>query len=379
MIILDRPFLSKEMKDYIIKNRTPVLKNAFIEEQGMRFCYDDEQFRRLYSRGERLYTNSENALEWINRNIRDDVLLSAIALMKDKAALRKTLSPLDPDFFYLEVTAVQLETLDFSALKPPFVLKPSIGFFSEGVYTVENKEDWEQAVKEIKIKSLQWASQYPGSVVGSAKFILEQYIEGEEYAVDVYFDENGQAVILNVMKHDFTSSSDVSDRLYYTGKRIIEENLNDFTAYLNRANRLIGARNFPAHIELRKSGGLIRPIEFNPMRFAGLCTTDITSFAYGFFTYDYYLRDRKPDWDILLQGRDDKLYTLILLNTTQQTENASGFDYDKLCGSFEKVLCLRKTDHKKFPAFGFLFTETREDNMEELNRIMKSDLSEFVL
>lgn len=379
MFLLEKPFLSKEMRHYIEETRTPVLKNAFAEEQGLRFCCDGEQFGRLYRQGERIYTNSENALEWINRNIRDDTLLSAIALMKDKAALRRALSPLDPDFFYMEVTAVQLETLDFSVLKLPFVLKPSVGFFSEGVYTVESKEDWEQALREIKLKSAQWAKQYPGSVVGSAKFILEQYIDGEEFAIDAYFDDNGQAVVLNIMKHDFNSSSDVSDRLYYTGKRIIEENLGGFTAYLDRANRLIGARNFPAHIEVRRSGGVIRPIEFNPMRFAGLCTTDITSFAYGFFTYDYYLKNRRPDWDTLLRGREGKLYTLILLNTMPQTQNAAGFDYDKLCKGFEKVLCLRKTDHRKFPAFGFLFTETREENMEELHRIMASDLSEFIL
>lgn len=379
MIILDKPVLSKEMKHYIEETRTPVLKNAFALEQGLRFCCDGEVFRKRYRDGARIYTNSENALEWVNTNIEDENLLSVIALMKDKAALRRALSLLDPDFFYLEVPAARLVTLDFSALRLPFVLKPSVGFFSEGVYTVESREDWEQALEEIRKKSQQWAKQYPGSVVGSKAFILEQYIDGDEFAIDAYFDGDGQAVVLNIMKHEFASSSDVSDRLYYTGKRVIEENLSDFTAYLNRANRLIGARNFPAHIEVRKSGGVIRPIEFNPMRFAGLCTTDITHFAYGFFTYDYYLKDRKPDWDALLQGRENKLYTLILLNTTQKTENAGGFDYDRLCGGFEKVLCLRKTDHKKFPAFGFLFTETREDNMGELHNIMTSDLSEFIL
>jgi len=39
---------------------------------------------------------------------------------------------------------------------------------------------------------------------------------------------------------------------------------------------------------------------------------------------------------------------------------------------------LRKIDFNKYPVFGFLFTETREDNFEELKRILDSDLSEFI-
>lgn len=33
--------------------------------------------------------------------------------------------------------------------------------------------------------------------------------------------------------------------------------------------------NFPVHVEIRVKEDKICPIEFNPMRFAGLCTTDI--------------------------------------------------------------------------------------------------------
>ena len=39
---------------------------------------------------------------------------------------------------------------------------------------------------------------------------------------------------------------------------------------------------------------------------------------------------------------------------------------------------LRKVDHKTYPLFGFLFTETRQDNYIELENILHSDLTEFV-
>ncbi len=379
MILLDKPFLSDEMKQYIIETQAHVLRNEFSAAQGLPAgCYrSGAQCAAAYQAGERIYTNSENALDWLYQNIKDEELLRVLTLMKDKAALRRALLPLYPGFFFLEVPADRLSQLDFSSLKTPFVLKPSVGFFSEGVYTVEKREDWEHALSDIERKAKEWSRQYPGSVVGNAVFILEQYITGEEYALDAYYDENGRAVLLNIMKHDFASSSDVSDRLYYTGKEIIEKNLTRFTEYLNQANRFMQVKNFPMHVEIRVEDGEICPIEFNPMRFAGLCTTDISHFAYGFYSYDYYLNNIKPDWNALLRGKEGKLYTLILLNTTEKTKNARGFDYGRLCQKFERVLCLRKTDHRQFPAFGFLFTETRIENRKELDDIMASDLTEF--
>ncbi len=37
-----------------------------------------------------------------------------------------------------------------------------------------------------------------------------------------------------------------------------------------------------------------------------------------------------------------------------------------------------KIDYKKYPVFGFLFTETRDDNFSELINILNSDLKEFI-
>jgi len=39
---------------------------------------------------------------------------------------------------------------------------------------------------------------------------------------------------------------------------------------------------------------------------------------------------------------------------------------------------LRKIDYKTYPVFGFVFTETREEDFSEIEEILKSDLREFV-
>ena len=54
------------------------------------------------------------------------------------------------------------------------------------------------------------------------KFIVEQYVDGDEFAMDAYFNQKGEPVILGIFKHLFSSATDVSDRIYYTSKDIIE-------------------------------------------------------------------------------------------------------------------------------------------------------------
>jgi hypothetical protein len=79
-------------------------------------------------------------------------------------------------------------------------------------------------------------------------------------------------------------------------------------------------------------------------------------------------------------GKENLVFSNIVLNNSTGTEgkNIRLFDYDKLLSDFEKPLELRKADFKKFPIFGFLFCETRFENMDELHRILMSDLTEYV-
>ena len=125
---------------------------------------------------------------------------------------------------------------------------------------------------------------------------------------------------------------------------------------------------------------MVIPIEINPMRFGGWCTTaDMAAMAYGFNPYLYYFRQQKPDWARILKTRDGLLYSIVVLdNSTGYTANEiADFDYDRLLSTFEKPLELRKIDYTTYPVFGFLFTETKTDHYSEIERILHSDLREF--
>lgn len=217
--------------------------------------------------------------------------------------------------------------------------------------------------------------------MNNTNFLIESYLQGEEYAIDAYFNDQGKTVILNILKHDFAGTEDVSDRLYYTSKQIIQKNLGRMQLFLEQCNELFGLKNFPVHVEVRiDETGVIIPIEFNPLRFAGLCTTDISYFAYGFKTYEMYLRNKAPNWDELLADKDGLRYSAVILSTDGNALSDSySFNFDSLKHSFSKVLTTRVFDAKRYNLFGMLFVETPEkEAQKEAEFILNVDLNEFL-
>ena len=381
MILLDRPYVSKHFLSSLERSGQPVLDTPFTAELARDYALrlvDDAEAERRCRNGERLYTSSENALEWIHAHLGDLPVVRHIDAMKDKAALRRMLAGMYPDFFFREIPVGELAGTDVSGWRKPFILKPSVGFFSLGVYTITSDADWADAVADIERNLRERRDNFPESVVDQSSFLVEEYITGEEFAVDVYFDGAGEPVILNIFTHRFASLSDVSDRLYFTSKDVIEANKARFEAFFRKANALMGVRDFPAHVELRVEGDRILPIEFNAMRFAGLCTTDLAYFAFGINTVDCYVNDVKPDFASILRGREGKTYSMVILDKPKSLPPSSAFDYDLLASRFQKVLELRKVDVPELPAFGFVFTETDAAHAGELDAILQSDLTEFL-
>ncbi len=384
MIILDKPYISNELKNYLQTSQIPVLKTDISISETKNYSLNlvnQDEFSKLYNENSRLYTLSENSIEWVKKSIDDKNLVNAINIMKNKYKFRKKISSLYPNFYFKTVLADELESLVLDNALFPLILKPAIGFFSAGVYFLNSMQDLKDAIKDIKQSFNKWQEIYPTSVIGEKEFILEQYIFGDEYAIDAYFDNNGKAVVLNIMQHEFTNEADVSDRLYYTSKEIIQNYVEKFEAYLNKINQILNIKNFPFHVEIRVNEKEdIFPIEFNPLRFAGWSTTDITYFAFGFFTYDYYFNNIKPNWEELLKNKDNIKFALILLDKPSSYNYKDDFDFELLKKSFTKVLCTRELEYKKKEnPFGFLFTQTAYNNLNELENISKSNFSEYII
>ena len=384
MIILEEPYISRELALCAARRGEPVLDTASARAAGHTYqmsfnLLDDEAFAARLQQGERLYTNSENALDWLYAKSGAEDLIAQAEKLKNKARLRRELADLYPDFFFTELSLEEIMATEADQLPLPCVLKPSVGFCSLGVYCIETAEEWQHAREDIAANISAWCAQYPAAVLGDQSWIVESLIRGTEYAVDVYFDGDGKAVVCNILQHDFASAQDVSDRLYYTGVDIIRRMLEPLENWFNTVNAYLKLRNFPAHVELRcDENGFIVPIEFNPLRFAGLSCTDISLFAWGFATYEYFLDSIRPDWETLLDGKEGKVWTLMVLNKPEHCPPVKSFDYKALCAKFRKVVCLRQGFFEKYSHCGILFTETLRSDWQELEDFATNDLTEFI-
>ena len=387
MIIIDKPFVSDFLKKTIEENSFPVVKTEIAVKLGFSkgpniLAEEDAIQKTKSSENNLIYTTSENSIGWIAKHLSFTDLPHKIDLFKNKVKFRTLMKTMYSDFYFREVQLDELDNLSVENIPMPFIIKPTVGFFSMGVYKVTDPKEWAQVKEAITSEILSMNDLYPAEVLNTNSFIIEQCIEGEEFAVDAYFNATGEPVILNIHKHIFSSSEDVSDRVYISSKEIIESNIGQFSEFLVEVGKLAEVKNFPVHVEIRREhDGSILPIEINPMRFGGWCTTaDMTYLAYGFNPYVLYFSQTRPDWSEILKNKEGKLYSIVVLdNSTGIAGNQiTSFDYDLLLSNFENPLELRKIDFKEYPLFGFLFTETTEDNFYELERILKSDLNEFI-
>ncbi|MFN2142714.1 MAG: ATP-grasp domain-containing protein [Candidatus Promineifilaceae bacterium] len=379
MLLLDQPFVSNFLRRTLVENALPVINTTGAETQLLAEetavdCFRDNPAQLLQS-------NSENSFDWIAENLAFSDLPRQVALLKDKVRFREQLQPLYPDFRFQAVAANELERVDVEALPLPFIIKPSVGFFSIGVHKVNTIAEWPDLLDAIQRELAGVTAVFPEQVLDTTTFIIEACLAGDEYAIDAYFNDIGNPVILNIMYHPFGSADDVSDRAYITSASIVSRNLEQFTGLLHEVGSLAGLRNFPLHAEVRvDDNGHIVPIEFNPLRFGGWCAVDMAHFAFAINPYLMFLRPEKPDWENILAVKGEELTGLIVLDRSGPltTKPVTHFDERRLLSQFSHPLDWRPIDFNRYPVFGFLFMETPGGDTAEIFKILRSDLTEFV-
>lgn len=385
MIILEKPYVSSLLKQTVINKQIPVLKNDVLDGIALNGEFNSYQTDDLIEKFKNqelplIYSNSENSIEWINQNLSFTSLPDTINRLKDKFRFRQLLQPLYPEFYFKKIKIEDLNKI--GACKFPIILKPNVGFLSQGIYKIANLEEWEKTKSSLASEISKIKNLFPKEVMNSSEFIIEEVIEGEEFAIDAYYKSDGKPVILNIYKHLFSSDKDVSDRSYHTCKEIIVKHLDHFTSVLAQIGRLINLKNFPVHIEMRLTpDNQLIPIEANPLRFAGWCMTDMAYYAYDINPYEFYFDQKEPDWNEILKNKDDKIYYVTIAEISKEIDldKIEKIDYESFLSNFSKPLELRKTDFKNYPVFAFMFSETNRSNFKEVEHMLKADLKEFII
>ena len=366
------------MVETLKKNGIPVLKNEMSEKRVLNGkVLSDSEFREEYKKTGKLYTVSENALGWIYDNIQDKRFLDGISIVKDKSAFRSICRNIYPDFFFKEVNINEMSQLDIDSFVFPCVIKPSVGFLSKGVFVVHNPEEYRKAVTFLKQDFAKAGSDFPEFVVGKSRFLIEEYIHGEEYAVDAYYDENESPVILNIFHHKFMDESDTSDRLYMTNKGLFDQYEAPFTYFLTNLNNTLHLRNFPMHIEFRYDGKKAVPIEINPLRFTGFCLNELQVFISGIHPMLSFLKGIRVSKEEMWKGKENLTYAFTVLDLPKSDEDKS-FDEAKFSADFPGVIDVRRVPDKTSGVAATVFLKVETEKVQSFDRIMSLDMHEYM-
>lgn len=385
MYLIDKPYVSDFLINTIKENNYKVvatkMATELIADNSLNWISEKEAVATIKNTpSQRIYSNSENVLSWIDKHFWGSKLSKQINTFKDKVKFREEIKDIFPEFKFQKIKLENIQTIPDKELTFPFVIKPSIGFLSIGVYIINNIKDWIQVKEEIKPDNLK--SIFPKNVLDTSHFIIEDFIQGEEYAIDYYHNDKGEVIILNILHHVFSSEKDTSDRVYSTSKAIINQHKLKLEEFLSKIGNKLQLKNFPAHAEVRiDENGKIVPIEINPLRFGGWCTTaDLSGVAVGINTYKHYFENACPNWDTIFKGKENKIFSIIVLDNASgiKPNDISKFDFEALANDFENPILIRELDIKKYPLFGFVFTETDFDNKKELYDILSSDLKKYI-
>ncbi len=283
-----------------------------------------DEVRRWEKPPTKLLTNSEAPLELILDLAANSSLHDAVTIFKRKDRFREVLAPLAPSLRFETYTVDELATAPYHRFRYPLILKPARGFLSKFIYSVPTADDW-PAVMARLAEELERACNngsdgsgagdegarcdgaygFPASVLSTELFLVEDKLEGEELAVDAYFDERGAPVLLDLYHHPFASEDDTPDRLYYTQLGLVRAHRGAVLDILRQIGELVEMRNFPLHLELiRRGDGSLVPLEVNPLRFAGLGTSDLGLYAYDIDVTRAFFSGTRPDWDRILDCGD---------------------------------------------------------------------------
>lgn len=131
---------------------------------------------------------AEPELEQVMPRLEDESRLSAIRNLKDKFAFRQLLSSIYPDLKFRRIRLRDLPD-EVLASDTKYVLKPVKGCFGTGVRTFTREINLTRLVDEVRGELLRNSAVLSEAALSQDDFLIETFIEGEEYAVDMFYDQ----------------------------------------------------------------------------------------------------------------------------------------------------------------------------------------------
>ena len=338
----------------------------------------EEDFREsdfVLKTGDKIYAPTESALEIILERSEDKTFVNAVNMLKDKHKFRELMSNMYPDFFFAKTTINELEKINLDRDKK-YIVKPTKGFFGTAVKELNRETNIYEIAKEIHSELAENSRYFSESVLSKNELIIEQFVEGEEYAVDMYFNENGKPEILNIYHHPLPDKNEYFHVLYYTNKDIFDKFYDRLKAIFIELNEHLNITNFPIHAEFKLENDALVPIEMNPLRYGGFGLADLTYHAFGFNPFSAFFENIKPNWQEIWDKRNEYHFGWVLgyngtdIDVETHTPDDEAYLH-YLCDTIHYV----EIDHKENPVFYIAYVK---DNCPvSLQRLLKTEFNDF--
>lgn len=285
----------------------------------------------------------EEALEALRHKMpADNYNAKAMELFRNKAALRSKLSQAYPEFYFKKVKLSNLskQVLDFTRLSQ-YVIKPVKGFFGIGVRVITshtNLKDLQSEIEsEIKTQGIDHPEYIRDESLSAKDFLIEEYIgvtdynyyslENAEIAVDGYYNQSGQFILLAIYHHPYRKDRKYFHTLYYTSKELFDKFSAEIVNFFEdlQKNLKLNLKSFPIHAEFRNYKDKLFVIEINPGRFGGLGLGDLIFYSFGINPYELFFKDESFDWHDEWKKAKKKYFAWVLAYKGEDFKNKQSY------------------------------------------------------
>nr|VFK62310.1 MAG: ATP-grasp domain-containing protein [Candidatus Kentron sp. UNK]VFK70409.1 MAG: ATP-grasp domain-containing protein [Candidatus Kentron sp. UNK] len=265
-----------------------------------------------FHKEDKLFLPSQSSLDPVMERMDCPERLHAIEQLTDKYRCRSLMRSLFPDFEFRELELSDMRKEMFSPERK-YVIKPSKGFFGIGVRTLEKPGDIHAIKEEIRRDLEVNRGFFSDRIFSGERMIVEQFIEGDEYAIDMFYSEQGKPIIVNLAYHPLPKRREYDHVLYYTNNRIFQEIYQQAESFFTCLNAILGVTSLPIHAEFRLEKGELVPIELNPFRYGGFGMADLSYWSFRQCPYLSFFHDDPYDWESLWdEQRRKRHYAWIL-------------------------------------------------------------------
>ncbi|NES80848.1 MAG: ATP-grasp domain-containing protein [Moorea sp. SIO2B7] len=324
---------------------------------------------------DKICVSLEEHLDEVYKHHKDKKWVNKIKMMKDKYEFREVLKGIFPDFYFEKLVSNDIPKLKIPENKK-VVIKPVRGFMATGVSFADKSTDLEQLRNKLQAEISERAKYFTNSVVSSEEVIVEEFIQGDEYASDSYITSNGEIVILNITAHPTHEKFHYLNALYHTNYEMFFQLYDKVKHILSKFHSIVDISNIPIHAEFKLQDEQLIPIEFNPVRFGGTGYADLTYYFFDVNPFKSFFEGKSLNPSQLWQGKHDKYFGRVL------AYNGKGLDiknyqpdYNKIKSEFSKVFKLQKLDYQNYLTFAVLYVE--EKNLENLMKVLKFEFRDF--